>query len=157
EGWPRLADDLETRRTKPPDPPETEDDKTRRTSPPETERVSSPARPLLGTKMRRWVAAVLLVFFLGLVGNESRIGTAADRVASAAATQKLEEIGKSWDQYDSLSQWSTLHIGTNRLGRSLSQRSAVLADRVIADYRVSLPSVREADWQSARDALARAV
>jgi hypothetical protein len=98
-----------------------------------------------------------LVLFLGIVSNESRIGTSADRVASAAATEKLEEIGKSWDQYDNLSQWSTLHIGTNRLGRSLSQRSAVLADRVIADYRASLPSVREADWQSARDALARAV
>ncbi len=52
--------------------------------------------------MKRWAAAVLLLLFLGIVGNESRIGTAADRVASAAATQKLEEIGKSWDQYDSL-------------------------------------------------------
>jgi serine/threonine protein kinase len=157
EGWPRLAGDVETRRTKPAGPPQTEDDQTRRTSNPKTPRVRPPVRPLLGTKMRRWAAAVLMVVFLGIVGNESRIGTAADRVASAAATQKLEEIGKSWDQYDSLSQWSTLHIGTNRLGRSLSQRSAVLADRVIADYRASLPSVREADWQSARDALARAV
>jgi len=166
EGWPRAVadrpynDDVETRRTKPADPPETpeiEDDKTRRTSLPETERARPPARPLLGTKMKRWAAAVLLVFFLGIVGNESRIGTAADRVASAAATRKLEEIGKSWDQYESLSQWSILHIGTNRLGHSLSQRSEVLADRVIADYRASLPSVREADWQSARDALRRAV
>jgi hypothetical protein len=157
EGWPRLADDVETRRTKPADRPETEDDKTRRTSPPETERARPPARPLLGTKVRRWAAAVLLVLLLGIVGNESRIGTAADRVRSAAATQKLEEIGKSWDQYDSLSQQSILHIGTNRLGRSLRQRSVVLADRVIADYRASVPNVREADWQSARDALARAV
>jgi hypothetical protein len=157
EGWPRVGEDLETRRTKPAAPPEPEDDKTRRTSLPETERSRSPVRPLLGTKMRRWGALVLLVFFLGIVVNESRIGTAADSVASAAATQKLEEIGKSWDEYDSLSQWSALHIGTNRLGRSLSQRSAVLADRVIADYRASLPSVREADWQAARDALARAV
>jgi serine/threonine protein kinase len=157
EGWPRLAGDVETRRTKPAAPPETQDDKTRRTSTPETQQARPPARPLLGTKMRRWAAAVLVMLFLGFVVNESRIGTAADSVASAAATQKLEEIGKSWDQYDSLWKWSTLHIGTNRLGRSLSQRSTVLAGRVIADYRASLPSVREADWQSARDALARAV
>ena len=35
EGWPRLADDVETRRTKPaapPETPETDGDKTRRTS-----------------------------------------------------------------------------------------------------------------------------
>lgn len=160
EGWPRSADDVETRRTKPAAPPETlgtDGDQTRRTSAPATERARPSARPLLGTKMRRWAATVVLVFFVGIVGYESRIGTAADRVASGASTQKLEEIGKSWDQYDSLSQWSIFHIGTNRLGRSLSQRSAVLADRVIADYRASLPSVREADWQSARYALARAV
>src|SRR5262249_51829601 len=94
EDWPRVTDDAKTRRTKPADPQETEDDKTRRTSNPETGRARPPARPLLGTRMRRWGAAVLLVFFVGIVGYESRIGTAADSVASAAATQKLEEIGK---------------------------------------------------------------
>jgi serine/threonine protein kinase/tetratricopeptide (TPR) repeat protein len=158
EGWPRLADEVETRRTQPPaDAPDAEDDKTRRTSNPQTKQARPPARPLLGTKTRRYAAAVLLVLVLGIVGHESRIGAAADKVAAAAATQELEEIGKSWDQYDNLSQRSTLHIGTNRLGRSLTRRSTVLADRVIADYRASLPTVREAHWQSARDALARAV
>jgi hypothetical protein len=100
---------------------------------------------------------VLSVFLLGVVGQEYWIGAAADKVVSSAATQQLEEIGKSWDQYASLSQRSSLHIGTNRLGRSLVQRSSALADRVIADYRASLPSVREADWESAREALSRAV
>src|SRR5215510_14038870 len=86
EGWPRAAGDLETRRTKPADPPETpgtDGDQTRRTSKAETERARPRARPLLGTKLRRWAAAVLLVFFVGIVANESRIGTAADSVASA--------------------------------------------------------------------------
>src|SRR4029077_15077019 len=115
-----------------------EDDRTRRTSNPQNGRSETaptearpPARPLLGTKTRRYAAAVLLVLALGIVGHESRIGAAADKVAAAAATQELEEIGKSWDQYDNLSQRSTLHIGTNRLGRSLTRRSTVLADRVI--------------------------
>src|SRR5262245_17212619 len=119
EGWPRLAGDVETRRTRPSaDTSESEDDKTRRTSNPQTKPARPPARPLLGTKTRRWAAAVLLVLVIGIVGNESRTGTAADTVASAAAMQRLEEIGKSWDQYDTLSQRFTLHIVTNRLGRS---------------------------------------
>ena len=37
------------------------------------------------------------------------------------------------------------------------QRTLALADRVIANYRMALPTVREAQWQSARDALARAI
>ena len=45
----------------------------------------------------------------------------------------------------------------HRIHSDLTQRTQDLADRVIANYRTSLPNVREAQWQAARDALARAV
>src|SRR5206468_12798843 len=50
-----------------------------------------------------------------------------------------------------------LHIATRELAHSLIERSAALSNRVIANYRISLPTVREPQWRSARDALARAV
>jgi hypothetical protein len=39
----------------------------------------------------------------------------------------------------------------------LTQHTLALANRVIANYRIGLPTVREAQWTSARDALARAL
>src|SRR5262249_55559692 len=101
-GWPRAVtdrpynDEAETRRTKPADPKKTEDEKTRRPKTPQAKLPRPPARSPLGTKTKRWAAAVLSLLLVGIAGNEYRIGTAADKVASAAATQKLEEIGKSW-------------------------------------------------------------
>ena len=48
-------------------------------------------------------------------------------------------------------------IGLAGLERALAQQTGVLGDRVIANYRTPLPSVREAQWRAAREALARAV
>jgi len=48
-------------------------------------------------------------------------------------------------------------IGLVGLERALAQQTGVLGDRVIANYRTPLPSVRETQWRSAREALARAV
>ena len=50
--------------------------------------------------------------------------------------------------------WESALIG---LERALAQQTGVLGDRVIANYRTPLPSVRETQWRSAREALARAV
>jgi hypothetical protein len=70
--------------------------------------------------------------------------------------QELDQLGGIWDEYDDLSRQAYLQMATARLERTLIQRSAILADRVIANYRTSVPNVREAQWQSARDALTRA-
>jgi hypothetical protein len=43
------------------------------------------------------------------------------------------------------------------LEHALVDRTSALADRVIANYRAPSPTVRETQWQLARDALARAI
>jgi tetratricopeptide (TPR) repeat protein len=94
---------------------------------------------------------------LAVAGNEYWINVNADQVAELVPTRELEQLGPIWDQYDDLARRDYLGIATVGLRRSLIQRSAALADRIIANYRGSLPTVREAQWRSAREALARAV
>jgi len=161
EGWPnRSIDEAQTRRTQL--PPNADDEKTRRTSTPadpsKTKAAVMPAaRRLAGKKIRRIAAVVILLVILGIGGNDIWVGVTAAKVAESVQTRDLEQLGPSWDRYDDLSRQAYLHFATTGLRRSLTQRSAVLADRVIANYRTSLPTVREAQWQAARDALARAV
>jgi len=161
EGWPnRSIDEAQTRRTQP--PPNTDEEKTRRTSTPADPSkikaaVAPAARRLAGKKIRRIAAVVTLLVILGVGGNDIWVGVTAAKVAESVQTRELEQLGPSWDRYDDLSHQAYLHFATRGLRRSLTQRSAVLADRVIANYRTSLPTVREAQWQAARGALARAV
>src|SRR5262249_29788543 len=106
----------------------------------------------------RWIFVIgLFVVLLGIVGNDIWVGVNAAEVADAVETRELEELSGVWDRYDDLARQAYLQIATTRLRRSLTQRSAILADRVIANYRTSLPTVREPQWRAARDALARAV
>jgi serine/threonine protein kinase len=161
EGWPnRSIDEAQTRRTQP--PPNTDEEKTRRTAtsadPPKIKEAATPAaRRVAGKKIRRIAAVVMLLVILGIGGNDIWVGVTAAKVAESVQTRELDQLGGSWDRYDDLSRQAYLHFATTGLRRSLTQRSAVLADRVIANYRTSLPTVREAQWQAARDALARAV
>jgi hypothetical protein len=89
--------------------------------------------------------------------DEVKVTVAASRAAEDASTRELEQMGDAWDRYDSLARRSYLHIGTRTLARSLTHRTSSLAERVIADYRSPLPTVRERQWQMARDSLARAI
>jgi hypothetical protein len=108
-------------------------------------------------KIRRIFVAVLLVVVIGVVGNEIWVGADAAEVVEFVPTRELEQLNDVWNRYDDLSRQAYLRIATAGLGRSLTQRTLVLAERVIADYRTSLPTVREAQWRSARAALLRAV
>jgi tetratricopeptide (TPR) repeat protein len=71
-------------------------------------------------------------------------------------TLELDGLAEGWNQYEALSRRS-LGIGVNRLEQALAQQTRVLGDRVIANYRTALPSVRETQWRLAREALAHAV
>jgi hypothetical protein len=119
------------------------------------ERSSRPATK--GRSTRRFLRLAVLVFVLGIVGNEILVATAAGRVARFVPTRELGQLADVWDQYNELSLRSYLHLGTRSLGRALAQQTGNLAEAVIADYRTPLPTVREAQWTMARDALARAV
>jgi serine/threonine protein kinase len=156
EGWPRTVDEAQTRRTQPTN--DADEEKTRRTlKTPEKDTGKSRPRRVIPPKVRWLLVTAILVVVLGIVGNEVRVGSEAAELAAAVATQELDQLSGAWDRYDALARRDYLQIATRGLRRSLSQRSAALADRVIANYRASLPTVREAHWQLARDALARSV
>ena len=156
EGWPRAADEAKTRRTQP--TLSTDEEKTRRTVKSQNNNAVTPGRRrIVSTKARRFVVAALIFFVLGIVANDIWVGNDASAVAASVATRELDQLDEAWNRYDELSRRDFLQIATRGLRHSLTQRSAVLADRIIANYRASLPTVREAHWQSARDALTRAV
>ena len=50
-----------------------------------------------------------------------------------------------------------MRFGVNALEEALVDRTTTLADRVFANYRSPSPTVREAQWAEARDALSRAL
>jgi serine/threonine protein kinase/tetratricopeptide (TPR) repeat protein len=169
EGWlTRSTDQPPTRRTRPAE--SVEDEATRRTreataaqettvvqqshlagrtqpsSGPPGKRISR--RPLLRT--------VLVLVALAIAFNEIRVAAAARRLTAAVPTQELDGLGKVWDQYEALSRRS-LRIGVIGLERALARQTGILSDRVMANYRTALPSVRETQWRQAREALAHAV
>jgi serine/threonine protein kinase len=170
-GWPgRAHDEPATRRTR--SPAESDEEATRRTS----EALTGPAAALSSVNGRSAVPAptpgmarkigrvgryllrtVLLLIAIAIVGNEARVATLAGRRAAAVPTQDLEELDETWRQYDLLRGRSSLRFGLVGLERALAAQTAIAADRVIGNYRTPLPTVREAQWRMAREALAHAV
>jgi hypothetical protein len=98
-----------------------------------------------------------LIMAIGLVIDEIRVTSAANRIARSVPVRELEQMSDAWDQLDDLSRRSRLNMGTARLERSLIQRTTTLADRLVANYRTVAPTVRENQWKAARDVLAHAV
>jgi hypothetical protein len=99
---------------------------------------------------------IALVLWAGWIAiHEARITSAANRLAGALPTREIEQLGEVWTQFDDLARRS--YLGVPGLERSLVERTTVLADRVIANYRTQSPTVRENQWKTARDVLARAV
>jgi tetratricopeptide (TPR) repeat protein len=103
------------------------------------------------------VRTALLITAFMLVANEACVGSAAERTAALAATGELARINELWSQYDALERKSYLGVGVAALQRALTARTEHLANQVIDNYRTQTPTVREAQWRAARDALQRAV
>jgi tetratricopeptide (TPR) repeat protein len=89
--------------------------------------------------------------------NEMSVATSARRLAATVPTRELDRLADAWDQYEALIRRSGLGIGVIGLEQALMQQTGILGDRVIANYRTALPSVRETQWRLAREALAHAV
>jgi serine/threonine-protein kinase len=177
QGFPDKAQDEATRRTI--RPIEDDPERTRRTIQPASTppadppaappvasdavsgaRVSQPAPvpPIAPRTMRsRPLRALLLVAALFLTLNEIVVGFQAGRVAARAATRDLESMDDVWGQYDALSRHSYLRVGVAQLEETMAKRAGALADQVIANYRSPDPTVRERQWQEARDNLRRAL
>ena len=123
--------------------------------------VPPAATPRKRLRFDQIVARMMFVGFIFFVGqtvaNEFKVAKDARQVAANVSGRELDQLDDVWRSYDILSQRSGLGWGTGRLERALTQRTMTLADRIITSYRTGPPTVREAQWQSARDALARAI
>jgi len=127
--------------------------------------TAAAAKPTVVPRKRlRFDQIVARFMFIGLIFfaaqamvNEFKVAGDARRVAADVSTRELDQLDDVWRSYDSLSQRSSLRWGTSRLERALTQRTMTLTDRIISNYRMGVSTVREAQWQSARDALARAI
>jgi tetratricopeptide (TPR) repeat protein len=168
EGWPgRGQDEPGTRRTR---TGSVEAEATRRTTaappPPRPTQVVGAMTGRQGPDPRRMRAprrfgfrvgrAALLIMGLAIVGNEMSLASRAERIKAAVPMVELEDVGELWDRYDAL-RARGLKLGVVGLERALTDQTAVLADRVIGNYRSPTPTVREAQWRMAHDALTRAV
>jgi serine/threonine protein kinase/tetratricopeptide (TPR) repeat protein len=113
--------------------------------------------PALRAKRSRTLRTALMIGALLLVSNELIVGFRANRIAAAAATRDLDGMDDIWVQYDALSQRSYLRMGIHGLERTLTSRVGTLSDQVIANYRSTVPTVREHQWQSAQRSLQHAL
>jgi serine/threonine protein kinase len=105
---------------------------------------------------RRYARAALLLIAFFAVGHELMIASRAERLKAEMPTVELDGVGGLWESYHSLSSQS-LRITTARLEHALTSQTVTLADRIIANYRTPAPTVREAQWKMAREALAQAL
>jgi hypothetical protein len=177
EGWPARVDEPPTQRTTPVArhvDVAVDEEATRRTRPEPSEATHAtvgppaaappaaeqrPAIPVPVTAVRRprRIRKAMMIVALFLVINEVMIGNAAERLAAAAVTRDLGDMDELWTEYDQLARRSYLGIAIGGLERALKRRTAELAERVFDNYRSSEPTVREAHWEMARNALRHAL
>jgi hypothetical protein len=171
-GWPdRQHDELPTRRTHPPADAEPVTRATTREGAADGVEAAAPAaapqaaaapsaapaasgRPRLGRLLRRAaiIAGVVLVM------NEACVASQAGRAADRVLVGDFDGLAAGWTQRDALVQRSFFGgAGVARLEEALAAQTMVLADRVMSNYRTPLPTVRENQWKTARDALRRAL
>lgn len=173
-GFPGRLDEAPTRRTQ--RGGEDDPDRTRRTvNPAATTRTTAaptailppaPAPPPQPTaaapakaKVRRRhpIRTLLLLLALGLVWNEIAVGFKANRIAATVATRDFDSLDDMWTEYDDLSRHSHLRFGIVSLEDTLASRVESLSEQVIANYRSTLPTVRERQWRTAQENLQRAL
>lgn len=103
------------------------------------------------------VRTALLLLAFGLVLNELSVAMAAGSTADAVSTYEFDRLPEAWQEHSRLANRSHLGFGIRALEQALIDRTETLAERVLANYRTPVPTVREAQWAAARDALRRAL
>lgn len=98
-----------------------------------------------------------MVAALVLVVNEVAVGFSARRLAASAVSRDLDGMASVWDDYARLSRRSFVRVGVIGLEDTLRSRSLQLADQVIANYRGTVPTVRERQWSAAEKNLQQAL
>ena len=168
EGWPgRLHDEPPTRRTQPPVETEPPTRATREPEPgaapppaaapgPATAASPGPRRPK--SRFRRTLERAAVFLFVALALNESCIASRSNRLANQVLVQDFSGLAEAWPKYRELAGQSVFGgAGVSTLEQALARQTMMLANRVIANYRTPMPTVRENQWMAAREALARAI
>ena len=75
-----------------------------------------------------------------MFASEFSVMSDAKNVAGEVSTRGLDELGDLWKAHAELSRRSSLQFGTLGLERSLTERTLTLAEVVIANYRMALPT-----------------
>jgi len=100
-----------------------------------------------------WLAALLVLTTLFTTEGVAWLG--AERIRAELPVLDVRSVAAKRRQYDRLRRWSFFLVGPRlRLDGPLKERLVTLADAVIADYRQEAPTVAEAQWRQASDALA---
>lgn len=162
EGWPnRASDEPPTRRTA---RIEGDDEPPTRRTPAATPGLQpggstpNPRGSTSSTTARRWLRTAVVLGLLALATNEGCIAVQASRAAATVPMQEFGGFTNLWTEYESLSGRSWLGgLGARRLGGALSRQALVLAERVADNYQTPVPTVREAQWAAAANALERAL
>ncbi len=128
---------------------------------------SSPIRPRpVATQSRRsygligcvGVVGLLVIGLISYIAMEVRFWNDAESFKADVQADKLTDLDKAWDQYETLnkrSHWSVLIWGARG---ALRKRLVAAADEIISEYRDSnAPSVFEPQWLQARNNLSRAL
>jgi serine/threonine protein kinase len=169
EGWPidrTQPDEPPTARTRP--PVHVDEDATRKTpriepgaaavSP--THVVLRPAELHSTVKPHRsasrFVPTALLLLAFFVIGHELTIASRAERLKAALPAAELDGIGGMWERYHALGSRS-LRLTTASLEEALTRRTIMLGDRIIGNYRMPGPTVRETQWKMAREAFKQAL
>jgi hypothetical protein len=108
------------------------------------------------TPVRPTLRKALLIVVLMVVANELRVSSVANGLADTVGGLDLPELEAGWVRHEELRE-GTLGIGVLGLERALLRQTLTATDRVVANYRTPSPSVREAQWRAARNALVHAL
>jgi serine/threonine protein kinase len=171
EGWPvdrTQHDEPPTARTRP--PVHVDEDATRNTPRVEPEpgvAAVSPTHVVLRAaevnatvkphrSASRFVPAAFLLLAFFIMGHELTIASRAERLKAEVPAAELDRIGGMWQRYQALGSRS-LRLTTASLEEALTRRTIMLGDRIIGNYRMPAPTVRETQWKMAREAFKQAL
>jgi hypothetical protein len=122
--------------------------------------AGSPAASLPATArgrspvLRRMARVAALLVSTSLFTTECVAWFGAERMRAELSSLDGVAVAPKRREYDRLRRWSLVDIGARlRLDAPLKQRLVAVADGVITDYRQEEPTVAEAQWRQATEAL----
>jgi hypothetical protein len=124
--------------------------------PPPAAAPSADIRPAGPRPRSRWRTLVLLAALVVTL-NECGAWWSAGTLRGELPASQEAGLGDVWQRYQRIRSRSLLGVARRRVARPVRDTLVTHADRVMADYRRESPSVRQAQWDKARDWLGQAM